>query len=357
MKRETPAMRRAGGPPDAQPVARPMRIQKFLSDAGVASRRRAEEMIEEGRVLLNDEIVQRLPAFVDPQRDRVIVDGQLIRTRKHQYFIAHKPKGVLCTNHDPAGRTRAIDLLPPGHEHLFPVGRLDADSSGLLLMTNDGELAQRMTHPRYGMAKVYRVEVKGRVTDDLSQKMREGVYLAEGKARALECRVVHAGDRQSALLVTLNEALNRQVRRMLAKFGLIVKDMKRVQIGPLTIRELPLGASRELSPRELNMLRAAVAGGPTAEVAIGAGADRPSAAQRKFVDRPQRKRPDNRPTLGRTPQRAGPRDDSSAGRGSPGTKSGRGGGSKLTRPGVGAGRPGGPKKPRDDGGPKRRLVT
>ncbi len=234
-----------------------VRLQKLLSDAGVASRRRAEELILEGRVLVNDQIVETLPAFADPQRDRIIVDGAVVRPQRRDYFIVHKPKGVICTHRDPAGRLRAVDLLPDLPARLFPVGRLDTETSGLLLMTNDGELAQRLAHPRFGIAKVYRAEVRGRVPDDLPAQLRRGVYFAEGRASADEVEIVYAGAEQSVLEITLRESRNREVRRILARLGYPVKKLKRVQLGPLSLRGLPEGAARRLAPNEVAALRVA----------------------------------------------------------------------------------------------------
>jgi 23S rRNA pseudouridine2605 synthase len=235
-----------------------VRLQKFLSDAGVASRREAEEIILEGRVSVNGRMVDSLPAFVEPATDEVRVDGARVHVAAHQYWLVHKPKNVLCTNSDPAGRVRACDLLPPQAGRLFPVGRLDADSTGLLLMTNDGELAQRVTHPRFGVPKTYRVEVRGRVPADVGARMTRGVYLAEGRAAATEVEVTHRSDERSVLLVTLCEGRNRIIRRMLARLGFAVRTLKRVQIGPLSLRNLPVGAARQLSDQELELLRRAI---------------------------------------------------------------------------------------------------
>jgi 23S rRNA pseudouridine2605 synthase len=241
-----------------KPTTGPIRLQKFLSDAGVASRRRAEELIEAGRVLVNDAIVDSLPAFVDPLSDRVVVDGAPVRIQALEYFLLHKPKGVVCTNRDPAGRLRAIDLLPPIRARVNVVGRLDADSTGLLLMTNDGELAEQITHPRLGVPKVYRVEVRGQVPSDIAAKMKTGVYLAEGRAMASDVETVHRSRQSSVLQITLREGRNRQVRRMLARLGHPVRKLKRVQIGPLTLKGLPAGACRRLTARELIQLRNAI---------------------------------------------------------------------------------------------------
>lgn len=268
-----------------------VRLQRFLSDAGVASRRHAEELILAGRVLVNDAVVEQLPAFVDPRCDRVVVDGTVVRPQRLQYVLLHKPKNVVCTNRDPAGRVRAVDLLPDPRARLFPVGRLDADSTGLLLMTNDGELALQLTHPRYGVPKTYRVEVRGRVPADLPARMKTGVHLAEGKAQTADVRVLHAAQDRSALLITLRDARTRQVQRMLSRLGHPVRSLRRVQIGPLVLKGLPVGASRYLTPGEVAALRAAVA---------QAGAD--SAGR----GRKRRRRPADKPARGtRTPKPRG----------------------------------------------------
>lgn len=272
-------------PPSAQ-----VRLQKFLSDAGVASRRAAEELILEGRVLVNGQVVDALPAFIDPAHDRVIVDGTRVRVQRLEYFLVHKPKGVVCTNDDPSGRLRAIDLLPNLPFRLFPVGRLDAQSTGLLLMTNDGELAQRITHPRYGVPKIYRAEVRGRVPADFPAQMKKGVYFAEGRAQASEASIVHASNERSVLLITLHERRNHQLRRMLARLGYPVRTLKRVQIGPLSLKGLPLGAARRLAPQELVDLRKALEAGARVEAGrTGARSPRPRRAT--GVSRPPRERP------------------------------------------------------------------
>lgn len=242
----------------ASPGERHVRIQKFLSDAGVASRRHAEELIEQGRVLVNDEVVERLPAFVDPESDVVIVDGARVRQRPLAYFIANKPRGVVCTNFDPDGRPRAIDLLPPDMRHLFAVGRLDEFSTGLLLLTNDGELATRVTHPRYGIVKLYRAEVAGEVPNDLPARLRKGVFLSDGKVQAGQVEVLKRSRQQSTIEMTMLEGRSSGVRRAMAKLGHKVLTLKRVKIGPVAIKDLPLGACREMSPHEVNALWKAV---------------------------------------------------------------------------------------------------
>lgn len=236
----------------------PVRLQKFLSEAGVASRRHAEELIEAGRVLVNNVVIDRLPAFVNPTADRVVVDGTPVRPQAPEYFIVHKPKGIVCTNRDPAGRLRAADLLPPTKAPLNVVGRLDAESSGLLLMTNDGDLAEQITHPRLELPKVYRVEVRGQVAPDIVARMKKGVHLSEGKAVATDVEVVRRSRESSVLRITLREGRNRQIRRMLSRLDHPVKTLKRIEIGPLSLKGLPVGACRRLTSRELGELRRAV---------------------------------------------------------------------------------------------------
>lgn len=235
-----------------------MRLQKFLSDAGVASRRHAEQLILDGLVSVNGATVMQLPAFVDPQQDDVRVEGRRVRAQELAYFVANKPAGFVCTNDDPSGRRLAAELLPPMKERLFVVSRLDVESTGLLLFSNDGELAQRITHPRFGIEKVYRVTVRGRVPDDIAGRLRAGVYFAEGRARASDAQIIHRERDSSALEITLTEGRNRQVQRMLAKLGFPVRQLKRIKIGPLSLKGIPVGASRPLSPRELSELKAAL---------------------------------------------------------------------------------------------------
>lgn len=235
-----------------------VRVQKFLSDAGVASRRHAEEMILDGRVSVNGTTLMQLPAFVDPQRDDVRVDGRRVRVQAHEYFLANKPKGFVCTNDDPSGRPMAVELLPPMEARLFVVGRLDVESTGLLLLTNDGELAQRVTNSRSGLTRVYRATVRGRVGDDLPARLKRGVYLSEGRARANDVAIIHRDREVSTLEITLGEGPNRQVRRMLAAMGYPVKQLKRISIGPLSLKAIPLGASRRMSDRELTQLKRAL---------------------------------------------------------------------------------------------------
>lgn len=231
------------------------RLQKVLAAAGVAARRACEQLILDGRVQVNGRPVVSLPVLVDPRRDRITVDGKPLTASRLVYFVLNKPRGVLCTNADPAGRLRAIDLLGGVRERVFPVGRLDADSTGLLLMTNDGELAERLSHPRYGVPRTYRAEVEGRVEQEDLERLRRGVWLAEGKTGPAHAKIVLRQPHRSILEITLREGRNREIRRVLARVGHKVRRLKRVAIGPIQLQSLPIGAYRPLKPKELDTLR------------------------------------------------------------------------------------------------------
>lgn len=246
------------------------RIQKLLAAAGVASRRQVEEMVLQGRISVNGQVVTSLPVMVDPQQDRIIVDGEPIRlvrrlAKKRVYLLMNKPKGVYCTNVAQGEQTRAIDLLPPelARYRVFPVGRLDAESKGLLLLTNDGELTNRLTHPRFGVPKTYRAVVDGYIKPEEVERLEKGVWLADPKKGGFKTgrctiRILNRGRHSSTLEITLREGRNRQVRRMLAKIGHKVRELTRVRFGPLELRGLAPGQVRELTPRELKALQAVV---------------------------------------------------------------------------------------------------
>ncbi len=231
------------------------RLQKVLSAAGVASRRECEGIILDGRVTVNGRRVHTLPVLVDPEVDEIAVDGRPLRVERKVYFLLHKPKGVHCTNYDPAGRPRAVDLMAGVRERVFPVGRLDADTTGLLLMTNDGGLAQQLTHPRHGVPRTYRAHVNGLVTNADMAQLHKGVWLAEGKTKVSEASIIHAARDQSVVEITLREGRNREVRRVLARLGHAVRKLIRIRIGPLSLRGLAPGQFRSLTPAEVSLLK------------------------------------------------------------------------------------------------------
>ncbi|MBC7984255.1 MAG: rRNA pseudouridine synthase [Candidatus Obscuribacterales bacterium] len=263
-----------------------IRLQKALADAGVAARRDCEQMIMKGRVRVNGLAVTQLPCFVDPLRDAVDLDGVGVdikgstprpvaeMTQRQVYVLINKPKGVISTTRDELGRRSVLSLLPPAlreEERLFPVGRLDADSTGLLMLTNDGDLAHQLTHPRFGLAKEYRVTTSGLASEEQLQKLRKGMYLITPDStgtknsrranmesvRILKRFVDRSRGDWSVLSVTLREGQNREIRRMLARVGLKVRELERIAIGPLRAADLKPGQAKLLGKKDIDKLRAA----------------------------------------------------------------------------------------------------
>ena len=229
------------------------RLQKVLAAAGVGSRRKCEEMILDGVVRVNHKVVDKLPVFVDPEKDVITVNGRKIHAARKVYFLLNKPKGVVCTNSDPQGRRKAIDIVK-ARERIFCVGRLDINTTGLIILTNDSELANRLTHPRYGVAKTYIAAVNGMVAGDMVEKLKKGVWLAEGKTGRAAVKILKCSHRESLLEITIRQGLNRQVRRMLSKVGLPVKSLKRTKIGRITDRGIGVGKFRQLTVAEVKYL-------------------------------------------------------------------------------------------------------
>ena len=248
-----------------------VRLQKFLADAGVASRRASEQIILAGRVAVNGRPVQLLGTKVDPAQDRVTVDGQRLKPRRKLYVALNKPRGCLCTRADTHGRPILADLLPKEWDDLYPVGRLDLDSEGLIFLTNDGDFCLRLSHPRYGIRKTYRVTVEGRVAPDLARQMTRGVHHAEEQLRAERARLLSGNNSYSVLELELSEGKNREVRRLCESLGLHVDQLQRIRIGPIKLGELPVGKWRTLSPTEVESLRrcGAPAGQPARPTRLG----------------------------------------------------------------------------------------
>lgn len=245
------------------------RIQKILASAGIASRRNIEEMVRQGRVKVNGKIQTQLPILIDPEKDKIAVDEEPVRLKTGRgdryYFLLNKPRGVYSTNVAQGAQVRAIDLLPPEFKgRVFPVGRLDAESRGLLLLTNDGELTNELTHPRYGVAKTYRAVVDGDLVPAELDRLQHGIWLADSSGKGFKTgrshiRIVKRGRDKSVLEITVREGRNRQVRRMLADVGHKVRDLTRIKMGPLTLDGLKPGQCRPLMGREIKALRALAA--------------------------------------------------------------------------------------------------
>jgi 23S rRNA pseudouridine2605 synthase len=232
-----------------------------LAAAGKGSRRECELLILAGRVEVDRKMVTELGTRVDPSRQEVRLDGVPLKRPQRVYYAVNKPRGVVCTSRDPAGRPRVIDLLPQTEARLFTIGRLDLNSEGLILVTNDGELANRLTHPRYGVAKMYRVQVAGRPDREVLARLRRGVPLAEGLARADRVRVKSHHKESTILEIVLREGRNREIRRVLAKVGHKVLRLVRIAVGPVRLGQLPPGEVRRLTSQELKALRRGIKSG------------------------------------------------------------------------------------------------
>ena len=232
------------------------RLQKVLAAAGVASRRECEQLILDGRVEVDGECVTKLGTRVDAQSQKIRVDGDPIRSRKYLYFMIHKPAGALSTNRDPEGRLRVVDLIDTD-DRVYTVGRLDRSSEGLILVTNDGDLANRLTHPRYGVEKTYIAHVVGSVQESELSSLRQGIHLADGFARVKNAKIRRRQRNITILEIVLDEGRNREVRRLLARIGHKVVRLIRVAVGPLKLGDLPNSAHRKLTNDEVNQLKKA----------------------------------------------------------------------------------------------------
>lgn len=238
----------------------PERLQKILSAAGVASRRLSEELIAQGRVTVNGTIVTELGSKADAETDDIRVDGRRIRLpQRRRYILLHKPRGYVTTRSDPQGRKTVLDLLKAVREYIYPVGRLDYDSEGLLILTNDGDLAARLTHPRHEVERVYEAKVRGVPDAHALERLEKGVTI-EGRRTApatveMKSRPSTADVGHSIVRITIREGRNRQVRQMFETVGHPVMRLKRVRIGPIEDALLPPGHWRELSEREIVLLR------------------------------------------------------------------------------------------------------
>ncbi len=346
------------------------RLQKVLAAAGLGSRRACEELIAAGRVEVDRQVVTQLGTRIDPNAQEVRVDGERLPDPKRVVFMLNKPVGVVTTNADPAGRPRVVDLVP-GEQRLFAIGRLDRMSEGLILVTNDGGLANLLAHPRYGVEKKYLVQVAGVPASELLERLRQGISLAEGRVhvKRVEIRSQH---KQSAVLeMVLDEGKNREIRRMLAKLGHKVHQLKRVGVGRLSLGNLLPGQWRPLAWSEVESLRrdAIAAIGPVeaARSSAGSGDDRPRGSNRPGV--PPRDRRDRRPggpgqgragagrpgggPGGSRPGKGRP-GKGRPGQGGPGTGGVSTGGPGSSGPGQGGPRTGGSGQGRRPGGPPRR---
>ncbi|MGH9867718.1 MAG: pseudouridine synthase [Candidatus Polarisedimenticolia bacterium] len=234
------------------------RIQKVLSRAGIASRREAERWLAQGRIVVNGTVVTTPGTRVDPDVDHIRVDGRRLRSASpHAYYLLHKPDGYVTTTRDPEGRPTVMDLLKGVKERVYPVGRLDYHTTGLLILTNDGELADRLMRPVGGCPKVYHAKVKGIPSAETVQRLSSGIVLEGRRTRPCRIRRLRAGD-HAWLEIVLTEGRRNQIRRMFERVGHPVSKLRRVAIGPVSDRGLAPGGVRRLSPKEVEALREAV---------------------------------------------------------------------------------------------------
>ena len=258
-----------------------IRLQRFLAMAGAGSRRHCEEFILAGRVTVDRETIRELGFRVVPGDQDVRLDGERVRVERKTWYLLNKPTGYLCTNNDPDGRPRVIDLFPKDRERLFTVGRLDENSQGLLLVTNDGDLAHRLAHPRYRVPRVYQVQVAGIPDRELLEQLKRGLYFAEGRFKVADARLVTVRKSSAVLELVLMEGQNREIRRLLAKVGHKVQRLERVALGPLELGDLPVGSYRLLTPQEIAALSKLVAGGKPHQVQKKPPSGRPEKTGKK----------------------------------------------------------------------------
>ena len=234
------------------------RLNKFIASSGLCSRRKADELIEAGKVSVNGKPVTELGFQVSP-KDRVLVDGNLIKPLKLEYYRFYKPAGYITTSEDEKGRKTIYDVIPPELKALKPVGRLDKDSTGLIIMTNDGELINDMTHPSVKIPKVYIVTVNGKVAPEHGQQMHDGIEIetdtGEKKTAFAELFPIETGAKSSIMQVTLYQGINRQIRKMFAKLGFEVVSLKRIQHATITLEGLKKGQIKLMKPAQVKELK------------------------------------------------------------------------------------------------------
>ena len=234
------------------------RLHKILARSGYGSRRQCEKFILDGRVRVDQEVIRKLGTKVDPDQAKIYFEGRLIRSEPKVYYLINKPKGYLCTSSDPDGRRRVIDLFKEKTARLYTVGRLDIESSGLLIVTNDGALCNILTHPRYQVTKTYWVMVKGALSSEAISRIQKGIWLAEGKTKPLRLKIIKKTQQHTTVQIMLREGMNREVRRIFARIGHPVKELKRIKIGSIRLGMLKPGQYRRLSKYEVQKIRGSI---------------------------------------------------------------------------------------------------
>lgn len=287
-------------PPAVAPEIPKIRLQRFLAACGLGSRRACEEYITQGRVTVDGVEVTELGVTVNPSVQKIMLDGERLRMERKKYYLFNKPTGVLCTNNDPKRRPRVVDFFPDAGPRLFTVGRLDEDSEGLILVTNDGDLAQRMAHPRYRIYRTYLVQVAGFPTREIFDQLKKGVFFLEGKFKVHDVQTVKRQGQSMWLEVILSEGHNREIRRLFAKMGHKVMRLERIAFGPLSLGKLKAGEFRELRHEELErlhsvLMKAEAQSRPSSKTRKPARPGRPARANAPIKDAPRPLRPRRAP--------------------------------------------------------------
>ncbi len=232
-----------------------IRLNKYLANAGVVSRRKVGALVKDGKILVNGEKALELGQRIDPEKDEIMVDGQEVKPSSHLVYIAlNKPEGVVSTTSDEMGRKTVTDLIE-SKVRLYPVGRLDSDSIGLILLTNDGELTHKLTHPKYHIDKTYYVMIRGKITQDQLNHLSEGVHLKDGLTAPAQVKILEEFAHTTKLEFIIHEGKNRQIRRMLAYFNIEILELKRIAIGKVQLGDLKEGEWRNLTDEEVSSLR------------------------------------------------------------------------------------------------------
>ena len=238
------------------------RLNKYIASTGICSRRKADELILSGRVRVNDKVINELGFYVR-EKDRVYVDNKLVKPQKLEYYKFYKPAGYITTTEDEKGRKTIYDIIPPELRHLKPVGRLDKDSTGLIILTNDGDFINEMTHPSIKVPKVYLVTINGKFTSEDAEKMMNGIEIetdsGEKKMAYAETLPIDITNKTSQIQIVLYQGINRQIRKMFAKLGYQVEHLKRIQHATLTIEGLKKGQVKAIKPKQVKELKTYVA--------------------------------------------------------------------------------------------------
>ena len=231
------------------------RLHKVMAAAGAGSRRQCEELIAQGRVTVDGQVVREMGVKVDPMTCAICLDGEKLALERPVYYMVNKPRGIISTTRDDLGRAGVVDMVPGTPKRIYPVGRLDADSVGLVLLTTDGALAQKLTHPSFEIPKTYEVRVKGAVSPDTLERLKKGVWLSDGRARVEGVAIRKRRKTVTHLVITLHEGKNREIRRVMARMGHPVLDLRRTAIGTLKLGMLKEGRHRKLKTAEVEALR------------------------------------------------------------------------------------------------------